>query len=268
MSFSALVPSVAHPPKAGAISSAADFLASQKSGIIADHFGIAGLIFDYSGEVKTDLAADITDHYTEDNKAVQDHVALLPIRVTMKGLIGELVKGFNPTGASGVLQTLQTSLTAVPGYLGESTPQAVYKATKVISQAQNISNQLSSAVSKGKSLYNFFKDGIASSTAQGKFYVQLESLWNQRSPFSIVTPHKIYNNMVIESMSALQPEDTKYLSEFTVTLKQIRFASVTVTVAPGTGVAQSEAQRSPLRNNGLNTGSKLDLSILPAGGKF
>lgn len=261
MSFSPVIPSPSLLISSVSVESLSNYLASQKTGLIAEHFNIAGLIFHYSGEVKTELNADITDHYTEDLKAVHDHIALQPIRVVMRGLIGELSRGFSPSGISGSLQTLQNGLTSVPGYLGKSTPQAVYRASKVVSQAQNVSNQVSSAVSKGKSLYKFFRDGAVSNTEQSRFYIQLEALWNQRAPFTIQTPHKIYRNMVIESMVALQPEDTKYLSEFTVTLKQIRFASVTTINAVKTsGVTQWNQQRTELKNNGVNTGSKLSLT--------
>lgn len=269
MAFSTLIPKVSAPFKTDSAKGLYNFLASQKNGIIADHFSLAGLIFDYSGEVKTELNTDITDHYTENNAAVQDHAALQPIRVVMKGLIGELVRGFSPSGLTGVLQNLQTGISIIPGYLGAKSAQALSKTSKAISQAQNISNQISEAASKGASVYRFFKDGVSSSTRQGKFYVQLEGLWEQRTPFTVQTPHKIYDNMLIESMVALQPEDTKYLSEFTVTLKQIRFASITTITTPSSkGVAQWEKQRALRKNNGLNNGSKLDLGLLPSGGGF
>ena len=228
--FNSLIPSPNYPLSGMDASKAFDFMASQDAGLVNDHFSISGFIFDYAGEVSTELGADITDQYVEDNTVIQDHIALKPVRVVMKGLIGELRAGPAIGGLSGVLNGLQSSFATVNAYIGGKTPSALVKASKAISQAQNISNQISSAVSKGESLYSFLKDGAQSNSRQAGAYKYLRGLTVNRVPFTIQTPHQIYKNMVIESLRALQPEDTKFLSEFVVTLKELRFASLTTTV--------------------------------------
>lgn len=52
--------------------------------------GIAGFLFDYDAEQFLELASEITDNYIEDNTAIADNITLLPERVTLRGLIGEL----------------------------------------------------------------------------------------------------------------------------------------------------------------------------------
>lgn len=54
--------------------------------------GIAGFLFDISGEEMVELASVITDHYTEANTAVQDNIALEPEKITVRGLVAELVQ--------------------------------------------------------------------------------------------------------------------------------------------------------------------------------
>lgn len=239
------------PSIPGANSAAFNFLTSQQSGIISDGISIDSFVFDYAGEVSIELKADITDHYTEDNTVIQDHIALNPARVVMRGLIGELVKGPAQAGLAGLLGGLQNSLTTINAYIGGKTPQAVVKASKAISQVQKVSDQISSAVSKGKSLLNFLEYGSVSSVKQAKAFQKLEMLFNRRIPFAIQTPYKHYTNMVIETLKAVQSEDTKYVSDITVTLKQIRQASVTLTK---TGAAVRLAQKAAQKVQGQGTG--------------
>lgn len=52
--------------------------------------GIAGFLFDIRGEEVAELISEITDHYVEDNTAIQDQVALKPEMITVRGLVAEL----------------------------------------------------------------------------------------------------------------------------------------------------------------------------------
>lgn len=262
MAFNTLIPKSALPSSLTNVKSMASFLTSQESGVVSDHVNIGGFIFDYAGELSAELHADITDHYTEDNTVVQDHIALKPVRLTMRGLIGELVAGPSQGGLNGFLTGLQNSLTTINSYIGGKTPQAVTKAAKAITQVQKVTTQISSAVSKGKSLLNFLQDGALSATKQAEAFKKLSALWENRVPFIVETPYRKYDNMVIESMKAVQAEDTKYVSEFTVILKQIRFATVETSIIRNGAMLRNQ-QISPLRNQGLSSGNKLDISVLP-----
>lgn len=255
MAFNTLLPKGSMPPSPFKVGAFGNYLASQESGVLSDAISIGSFVFDYAGEVSSTLRADITDHYAEDNTVFQDHIALTPIRVTMKGLIGELVQGPVAGGIAGLLGGLQSSLTTVNAYIGGKTPQAITKASKAITQVQKVTTQISSAVSKGKSLIDFLNFGALSNVKQAVAYRRLEAMWENRTPFRIHTPYKIYENMVIEELKATQPEDTKYLSEFTVTLKQMRFATLTVSDIPN-GAEQRNQQISPQINQGLSSGDK------------
>lgn len=52
--------------------------------------GIAGFLFDYDVEEFMDLLSEITDNAIEDNTSLQDNIALLPERITLRGMIAEL----------------------------------------------------------------------------------------------------------------------------------------------------------------------------------
>ena len=253
MGFNTLIPTPKFTLSSLNAQKAFDYLTGQDSGLVNDHNSISGFIFDYAGEVTADLRADITDHYTEDNTVIQDHVALAPIRVTMRGLIGELRAGPLPPDLGGLLTGLQNSLTTINAYLPIKTPQAVVKASKAISQVQKVSTQLSTIVSQGKGLYNFFTNGAEAATRQAGAYKYLEGLWKNRIPFTVNTPFRIYKNMLIETLRAKQDETTKYVSDISVTMKEIRTATVTISFLRGAAV--NAVQKKAQVNNGPGGGS-------------
>lgn len=52
--------------------------------------GIAGFLFHYDADQMLELTSEITDNAVEDNTSLQDNIALLPERVTLRGMIAEL----------------------------------------------------------------------------------------------------------------------------------------------------------------------------------
>lgn len=77
--------------------------------------GIAGFLFDVDLNQRAELTSDITDHYVEANTAIQDHIALRPETVVLRGLVAELkytnskLAVFNPPA-----NPLPTNLTLLP----------------------------------------------------------------------------------------------------------------------------------------------------------
>lgn len=224
--------------------------------------GVDGFVFDYAGEIRVDQMADITDHYTENNVVINDHIGIKPVRIMLRGLVGELVQ--TRTAALGTFGSLSQALTQVPAYLGGYTPGGLAKVQSAISQAQNIENQLNVAVAKGQSIANFF--GSPTQTRQQKAYAQLESSFLQRRVFDLFTPYRLYQDMVIETFSFLQPEDTDKVSEVSVTLKQLRFAQVLSSPNDGSRFSGRLAtMKSTLTKVGNPPGQAADISILSRG---
>lgn len=52
--------------------------------------GIAGFLFNFDAEQFLELISEITDNPVEDNTTLQDNIALLPERVTLRGMVAEL----------------------------------------------------------------------------------------------------------------------------------------------------------------------------------
>lgn len=77
--------------------------------------GIAGFLFDIPDDEWVELNSTITDHYTESNTAVQDNIALDPERVTVRGMVAELVQSIPPSQATvPVTDPLPDNIPATP----------------------------------------------------------------------------------------------------------------------------------------------------------
>ncbi len=186
--------------------------------------GIGGFVFDYEGETAVKKQADITDHWLEDNTAVQDHVAQKPDRITMRGFVAELA--LRRQGVLAAIATIQNKLTEIPAYLGDYTPGAVQTLSAALTQTQRTVAQINRSIARAKNVVGLFTGAAPAQTEQQKAYAELESLYQSRQVFVVETPFKIFDNMLIESLSILQPEETKFRSDIIVTLKQIRMVEI------------------------------------------
>jgi hypothetical protein len=195
--------------------------------------GIGGFVFDIALEDTVKLEAEITDHWLENNSAVNDHVAIKPKRIILRGLIGELVQIYNPTELDGLLGRTSNLLGQVPAYLGSMTPQAVQKAQAAITKAQDAAAQINAAAKKLNNVIGLFADPLGgllgtsgAKTKQQDAFAILETMFDNKMTFTLETPYKFYENVVIENIIALQPEHSKTYSEFTVILKQLNFSNL------------------------------------------
>lgn len=185
----------------------------------ANALGFGGFVFDVEGETNITLESDITDHYVEDNSAIQDHWAVRPVRVSLKSYVGEVV---NRTESStvGDLQKVVTKLTTVIDYL----PQVTSTAERIKGQLEEGAS-FDEAVESAANLWELTKDLNPSATAQQKAYLYFKALQQQRMLVSLQTPFEFLQNMAIESLVARQGEDSRSISDFSITLKQVRTAS-------------------------------------------
>lgn len=192
------------------------------------------LIFDYEGEQSIELKSDITDHWAEDNTALQNQVALRPIRINTKGFIGELTNR-PPNAILAALQVAASKLTLVPGMTPQLSAEAlnayntaafayatgIGAANAAVTAFSTINGGGGEAVVSGNGISNA---GQASQGRQQIYWQQFFGYWNTRTLFTVQTPWAVFSNMVIESIRTSQDEDTNVISYFEITFKQLRFA--------------------------------------------
>jgi hypothetical protein len=223
--------------------------------------GIGGFIFDYEGEDTVTLQAEITDHYLESNDPVQDHIAQKPTRIVLRGFVSELAQ-VPPQGIVGALATIQNKLTAVPAYLGKYTPGAIQGIQKGITTAQNTVNQINLGLAKVQNIISFLPGAAPQKSKQQKAYAQLEALYLSRNVFTVQTPYRYFDSMVIESLSFIQPEETQSWSDISVTLKQMRFVQTQSVAAPANLGGRAAQQRQSQTSQGKTQGTPADVSLL------
>lgn len=215
-------------------------------------FGLGGFVFDNDGDTTVTLQAEITDHYTEDNKTIQDHIAIKPKRVTLKGYVGELVYRDGAGDGSPIQKTVQ-KLTTISSFLPQLSA-AAEQATAVIQAARNgdlsLGNVSLESVNKVLDLWGLAKNLGPDTSKQQQAYMYFKALYEQKILCSLQTPYEFLSNMAIESIIAIQPEGTKYVSDFTITLKQIRTVEVLSVVGSdsGRGVSDNPTPISQGRN--------------------
>lgn len=207
--------------------------------------GIDGFLFDIPLTENATYTANITDHYTEDNTAIQDHIALDPVRITLTGKVAELVytKTQQLTFLSAVIDRLAP--------LGVMSPQQQLQAQKAISTA----NQTLSAIDTLKKTFNNLSDVFSnepSKNAQQTAFAKIEQMFLGRALISVETPWKTYTNMAIESFSADQDSESVMESTFTISFKQVRYIGTTVNL--GSLIGRIAAQKAPENNQGIQNG--------------
>ncbi len=249
-------------------------------------FGLGGLVFDVAGEERAILASDITDHYTESNKALQDHIAIKPKRITLKGYVGELVYTAPGNSGNSILQTVTQNLTTISAFLPTLSAGALQAQTAIAGVNSSTIPQpaFSQVLPASANIYGLVQSalGATGNTAkQQNAYSYFAACQSQGILMGIQTPWEFLTNMAIEMIEAIQTEDSIFITDFSITFKQIRIAATsTITAASvlsGTGavpqagagpIAQYVAatQGAATTNLGINPGAVVNSSPLPVAG--
>lgn len=178
-------------------------------------------LFTYEGQNQVILTSDITDHFVEDNTARQDHIALPPEIIKVRGYIGELTGLFSGATPLPELRVFNEKLVEVNAYL--STPRAFGGLTNNIQEitdtaaqsyqvARNIRNNIISA-----------QQNAPVQNQQQKAFNFFYGYWRERRLFRVQTPWKVFNNMAIEKIEMSQDEDEFLVTNIELDFKMIRF---------------------------------------------
>lgn len=212
-------------------------------------FGLGGYVFDIEGEARAELASDITDHFVEDNSFIQDHIATKPKRITLRNYVGELVYvAPNNATNTGLVQAVQklTELTAIAPQLTASATQAYNIINQQISGQNTLGTTIAAAANTGANIFGLLKNLIsAQANKQQAAYQYFKALRDAKMIFSIQTPFEFMTNMAIENIVAIQPEDSIYISNFIITMKEIRTASTSTVKVNNVAAPNISSSTSP-----------------------
>lgn len=195
---------------------------------------IGGFEFDYIGEERLEAGAEITTHYAEDNIFMQDHRAIKPVVLVMRGFVAETT--FKRSSIQGSLLALSSALGAVQPYIGRYSPGTNAKMQAAVTQTDQIINQLAAIGNIGGSIVKLV--GLFGPTKVRQAYDKLNALRQSQIPFAVVTPWATFGDsngvdlngsplngpMFIESLVMVSPEDSRGVADIVVRLVEIRTA--------------------------------------------
>lgn len=217
-----------------------------------NNFGISG------GDTLTSTS-EITTHYTEDNYAIQDHWAIAPRTYTLNGYVGELI--YRP--ASSWTNWLQDKIINYLEPLSIISPTV----SGYVSSAMNIVHQVEANYQKYSSYaQNIMRNinswgGVQSNrkTNAMEVYQTLEKLKQNRILVSVYTPYDTLDNMAITNITMSGQDNTKYMTNISVTLQEYRTASTIVRNASENEVSSLlKSQASDEVNNGQASTKAVD----------
>ena len=222
-------------------------------------FGISGFIFDVEGETRMNLESDITDNFVEDNSAIQDHIATKPLRITLTRYVGEKVYEGSETDIRKDIASVVSKLTTVVAAL----PALASSANAIFDRGSDLGAANVGDVQKVDDLYGLFQNLNPSASKQQKAYLYFKALQEQKILLSVQTPFEYLTNMAIESIVATQGESSKDISNFSITLKKIRTASISLTKFDKDDFqGRAKNQKSPQVDNGKAKGNEVEPSVL------
>lgn len=239
---------------------------------------VPSLLFHIKGEEQANLRSDITDHFVEDNTAINDHITLRPEIISVQGFIGEL-NNVTPELlvplriAADKLQVISAftpgfSITALRAY---NLAEQLYRVTENVKASGVASwNSLSNSrfgTTTGQ-LNEISSTGLVTDngnqTKQQKAFQQLYGYWHNRTLFRVQTPWAIFNNMAIEDLVAIQDEETEMVTDFKVQFKIMRFASTELSSVLSTqGRFANQASKEVNLGVGSTSPSKPFMSVVP-----
>lgn len=194
------------------------------------------LVFNYEGEQTVSLTSDITDHFVEDNTAIQDQIALRPEVVTTNGFIGEL-NDVVPKALE-TLKFLADKLTTVGAYLPSISTTALIAYNEAAFAYSVDANAENAAVAAWQTVTGTGGENVISSTGlatafknqnkQQEAFQQFYGYWRKRTLFTVQTPWAIFQNMAIQNLRAIQDAETRMITDFEISFKVIRFANTSI----------------------------------------
>lgn len=260
-------------------------------------FQLIKYFFDVVNDDTVTYNAQITDNWIESNSAIQDHIALQPITITMRGLCGELVydaKQAELDYESELAQakTRNSQYTIIWKYgdfkgiedvdgklvaIGKIAPPL----SNITEMAQNNWELLNIQNQKASKIVDAFKNrnnktmaqqmnnynGLSTNARQSRLKQvgdEFKKAILGRKSFTVNTPFGTFENMFLQTVTLHQGQED-YIGDIDITLKQIRFAQTQTTKADektlselnSLAQAQAEAQ-----NNGNTQGVNKNSSVL------
>lgn len=218
-------------------------------------FGLGGFIFDIESDATIDRRADITDNFVEDNTTIQDNIAIQPKRLTLRSHVGErfFFGGEQPLKQ---FQSLIQKLIVIDAFLPDLSASEEQFDQSITDQ----NGAVDTSDSSFDEILDIFALTINLNPAAGKIqqaYLYFEALFEKRILVSVLSPFGFFKSMAIESIQGKEFEISKDMATFSITLKEVRTASITTVAFDEKKFSgRNKQQRQPTTNQGKTNGKK------------
>ncbi len=226
----------------------------------ASHTGIAGFKFHLPKREQIKLQSDITDHYTDLNAPVQDHIARKPITISMNGLQGEYFYSVNKI--EDAIATITPTLALVKEFLPklpDATKKYLAQKYQSITGKSEVPEALQTPLNAHDltkmDLFNLFQDLYKLKSAQTRAFLFFEALWQSEALFTVETTWKRYDNMAITDVTPVRDENAD-ITDFTVSFKQMNFTTSLVRTLEQ-AVSRTKGQLEPITDKGFDIGKEV-----------
>lgn len=233
--------------------------------------GIAGFKFHVPESELVKFESDITDHYTDINSAIQDHIALKPVTITSTGLVGDYFYSINEI--EDFLALIVPTLTLVKEFMPQI--RNITKREKIVSSTEN--NPITEKQSDGSykisggaeitrykytfnsmDLFALFQSLYKLKSAQTRAFLFFEALWKSRATFSVETTWKRFDNMAVLSLEPKRDRNAD-ITEFTITFKQMEFSQAKTETIQEYANRMTQ-QKSEIAYKGIEKGEKISMT--------
>ncbi len=227
--------------------------------------GIAGFKFHIQEQERIELDSQITTHYVEDNRPVQDHIAHNPVMITVKGLQGEFFYSVNPIEDTLALVVPTMSLVKqfvpkVSDFVKQQKSKKIVdsagKAVKTSDGGYALTGSVTNTTTtnfNAVDLFSIFQDLYKLTSAQTRAYYFFKALYKSKALFSVETSWERYDNMVLKSMIPMR-DNSLDISDYTLTFQQINFTqSLVVDLKNKAG--RTRQQLAQTQNKGTQKGT-------------
>lgn len=190
--------------------------------------GLNGWLFHIPKDNNLSFESDITDHYVENNTAVQDHIALKPEEYSVSGLIGELNYRDVYDKTQTDMREAQSKFPMI-GIIAPKLTQQAMQAMNTVERAYSVAEKVYGLTGQDNTpdVYKQFLEETEGKFSDSKHKQQQLAVnyfywaWKSRKLFKVQTPWRIFDNMVIKSCRVTQNEETDTVTDITLNFKKI-----------------------------------------------
>lgn len=228
--------------------------------------------FDIITSHSVTIQNNMTDNFLENNTAVQDHIAHMPIQVTLSGISGEVVYKPSRMDKNAPFDLSKVGLGRLNTPLNNfynNVNSRFSPITNKLSPISVITPQSSNVTQLAKNIYNYSGQSVNRYVKVAKSIVgsitnretrlkeifrKFSILRSANTPLIVTTPYYEFQNMYIQSIT-LRQDEMNFTTDIELSLKQLQFANVQYTEADKNVMAMynSYAQAKTSENGKANT---------------